>query len=132
MRRKYLEDLGRKATDNPEGWSVNDNRQEFWKEQRETYGFDERETWSLDLSIMLLLYERLMMFNEITEGKTDKTFHEFQYREETLTLQECLDCMLDSLRYVLSSNEIENYDMFHIKKQEVFEILALCHSSLWW
>jgi len=47
---KYLKDLGIQEDKTPQGWCPNDDRQKFWDKDRETYGFDSRETWSLHLN----------------------------------------------------------------------------------
>lgn len=43
---------------------INDKRQSKWKEQREAYGFDEREIWSLDTRIAIFLYPRILFYKE--------------------------------------------------------------------
>ena len=43
---------------------LDDDRQERWKEQRELYGFDEREVWSLYSRIAVFIYPRLKMYRE--------------------------------------------------------------------
>lgn len=133
MSRKYIEDLGIKFEDTPQGYCPNDLRENFWKEQREKYGFDSRETWSLDYSFRLWLYERLCMFNEI--NTIDTSYHKFQYKNMTLTLQDCIDKMIEGLkldltlgRYDQKRNEGETKD----KIQDIIPIFALCNQSLWW
>ena len=39
-----------------------DKRQGRWKKERKKYGFDERQTWNLNTTMIELLYERVMMF----------------------------------------------------------------------
>lgn len=43
---------------------VNDERQSNWKQQREEYGFDEREMWSLRDRLALFIYPRLKFFRD--------------------------------------------------------------------
>jgi len=132
MGRKYIDDLGIKLENTPQGWNENDPRQEEWAEDRKVYGFDERETWSLDFSLALWFYERLSMYNEITEDKIVKTYHTFEYKGETLTQQDCIDRMLDNLKYYLTENEYDNAELYWAKAEEIYELLALCHNVLWW
>jgi hypothetical protein len=47
---------------------ANDNRQDKWKSQREKYGFDSRETWSLFTTIAFFIYPRLIYFKDHTPG----------------------------------------------------------------
>ena len=47
---------------------TDDKRAPLWKEQREKYGFDERETWGLNTTIAAFVYPRLKMFAENTRS----------------------------------------------------------------
>jgi hypothetical protein len=129
--RKYIDDLGIKYEDTPQGWCPDDPREEKWEEEKEIYGFDSRETWSLDYSFRLWLYERLCMYNEI--NIVDTSFHKFEYKGETLTLQNCIDRMIEGLKLDLT---IEEYDLkkkeVQNKIDDVFPIFALCCPFLWW
>lgn len=42
----------------------NDKRQGKWAEQREKYGFDQRELWCLKSTLATFIYPRLMLFSE--------------------------------------------------------------------
>lgn len=122
--RKYLEDIGVELTNIPENWCPpDDERHPKWEKQRDLYGFDERDTWSLDYTIALLLYERLAMYNEV--NIIDTTVRTFDYNGETLTMQDCIDRMLNGLEIRLADDDCGDV-------AEVYEILALCHNSLWW
>jgi hypothetical protein len=70
MQQKYYEkqiDIG-----SPEQYYWNriedDPRQPKWQEQQNKYGFDERETWSLDFTFIAWVYPRLKMYREINAG----------------------------------------------------------------
>lgn len=101
MKRKYLDDLG--VTERPDTWNRNDKRQNVWKEERDTYGFDEREIWDLGYSFYCWLYERLMMYKE--NSCVVLSYHQFQYKGETLTQEECIDRMISGLKLVLCKEE---------------------------
>lgn len=134
MGRKYLEELNIKD-EFPWEWNKNDDRQKYWEEQRKEYGFDERDTWSLDYTMDLLLYERLCMYKEYVTGFIDLTFHKFTLKDEELTLGECLDRMIEGLRLNLT---LDDYDEKRKEEStaklisEVYDIYALCHRALWW
>jgi hypothetical protein len=131
MRRKYIDELGIKFEDTPPGLNSDDNRQETWKNQREKYGFDERETWSLDYSFKLWLYERLCMFNDV--NIIDTTYNTFEYEGKTLTFQECIDRMLEGLKLDLTLPENSSDRKQHEKEiNDVLPIFALCFNKLWW
>ncbi len=74
---KYFDDLGLK----PEEYGTNfvaddDKRAPRFAKQRELYGFDERETWALNITFIEWIYSRCMMYLEtaseivnITDGE---------------------------------------------------------------
>ena len=78
--RKYLEEIG--INNFPEKWE-SDTRQKEWDEQRHIYGFDERDTWSLDYSFYLWLYERTKMFLEV--ASIDLNCHKFDFKGKEYT-----------------------------------------------
>lgn len=127
---KYLKDLGIKETDTPQGWNPDDSRQEKWKQEREIYGFDSRETWSLDYTFRLWLYERLSMYNEI--NCIDTSFHKFEFKGQTITFQDCINRMLEGLKIELTIDEYERTEEQKEKTDEVIAIFALCYWCLWW
>lgn len=133
--RKYIDDLGIKFEDTPQGWCLkdSDSREDYWKIEREEYGFDSRETWALDYSFKLWLYERLCMYNEI--NNVDTSFHKFEYKGKTLTLQDCIDRMIEGLKLDLTLDEYDKKrDDAKIQEKidDVVQIFALCYRYLWW
>ena len=127
---KYLKDLGIKEDKTPQGWNKDDSRQERWIKEREIYGFDEKETWSMDFTFKLWLYERLSMYNEV--NCVDTSFHKYEFKGETITFQECIDRMLDGLKIELTTDEYRRTDEQKEKVEDIVNIFALCLPSLWW
>lgn len=134
MKRKYIDNLGIKYTETPQGWNadIGDNRLPRWEKERETYGFDERETWDIDYSFYLWLYERLMMYNEVNCINTE--FHKFDFEDEVLTQQQCIDRMIEGCELFLDQNKnnIKSTDEEFKKAGDVPYIFAMCIHSLWW
>ncbi|KAA9007285.1 hypothetical protein F4V43_02015 [Paenibacillus spiritus] len=131
--RKYIDDLGIKLEDTPQGWCPGDSREEGWSKQREIYGFDSRETWSLDYTFKLWLYERLRMYDEV--NVIDTGFHKFDYKGKLITFQECIDRMIEGLRLDLTLGDFsEERKIKEIdeKIEDVMPIFCLCHKCLWW
>jgi len=129
--RKYLSDLGLKKSIIPQHWGAkNDKRQEHWDKEKEIYGFDQRETWSLNSSFNIWLFERLSMYNEVNCINT--SFHEIEFKGEVLTFQDCIDKMLNGLKLELTISEydrtIEQAEIIN----DVVDIFALCYGLLWW
>ena len=140
MQRKYIDDLNIKFEDTPQGFcnqefieAAEGSRAEQWHKEREIYGFDSRETWSLDYNLKLWLYERLCMFNKV--NNIDTNSYKFKYKDKELTQQECIDKMIEGLRYDIT---LGIWDKQRIegevaeKIDDVFPILSLCINSLWW
>lgn len=130
MNHKYLNDIGVKNEDIPWNWNPEDGRQEKWKQQREEYGFDERETWSLDSTFEFWLYERLKMFNDI--NIVDTSYHKYEFENEQITFQDCIDRMLEGLEISLTVDEFDRTEEQNKKVEDVVKIFALCFRSLWW
>lgn len=93
MERKYLDDLP--FTDRPDLWNPNDGRQDEWKQQRDIYGFDEREIWSMDLTFFCWLYERLKFYKEC--ASFDLNYHQIDYKGVIYTQGELIDEMIKLL-----------------------------------
>lgn len=125
MGRKYLENIDWKPMDvNP-----NDSRHKEWAKERETFGFDETETWNLCDRLYEMIYERLKMFNDYNCVNTG--FHTFEYKDETLTMQQCIDRILVNLELAIK-NPVSYKEEIMDATQEAMDLLALCHATLWW
>lgn len=97
---KYEKELGLKEKDL--FWEtdqmLDDDRQERWKEQRELYGFDERDIWSLYSRIAVFIYPRLKMYRDFCSSSIP-----FGMTQEKW--EEILDSMLFAFAYV-SKNKL--------------------------
>lgn len=134
MSRKYLEELHSETVTNYCRLLENkeDDREAIWEKERQIYGFDNRETWSLDFTFYLWLYERLMMYKEIGGQAVDLTYHRFEYKNKEYTQLELIDEMLTRLRFCFSEeynewNE-EDYEYVH----EIEAIWAVILPAMWW
>ena len=105
-----------------------DPRNSKWKEQREIYGFDERETWQLDHTFFCWLYERLKMYNEVNFVNTK--FHTIEYDGKTLTHQECMDKMLEYCEIIILNKNVN--DSFIALEEKVLDLWKLSYRLFWW
>ena len=135
MSRKYLEELGIDINNNTP-WDRKRKYKMKYIKQRMKYGFDERETWSLDNTMNLLLYERLCRYKELAENMIDLDFHTFEFKGETLTQRQCIDRMIEGLKLDLT---LDMYDTIReddeqIKEKigDVWKLYDLCRNVLWW
>lgn len=132
MSRKYLEELHSETVTNYCRLLENkeDDREAIWEKERQVYGFDNRETWSLGFTFYLWLYERLMMYKEIGGQTVDLTYHRFEYKNKEYTQLELIDEMLTRLRFCFSEeyDEWNDYEYVH----EIEAIWAVILPAMWW
>ncbi len=136
MGRKYLDDIG--ITKGREHWWFDDDeypddeRVAKWAKEREIYGFDDRETWDLQTTFYLWLYERLMKYKESASKIINLNFHTFEYRGKKLTQENLIDLLIGLLKFFFS-NSYNEFDPVHNEKiLAIGEIWALILPSMWW
>lgn len=124
MNRKYLKDIGLTIEDIPLGFCLEEAKDEFrgrgkaWAHERKKYGFDSRETWSLDYTITLYLYERLSMYREkmhLVESEV-QNIKNISYKEKDYTHVEIVNEILEGLKLDLILDE---HDLSRIKNKEI-------------
>ena len=131
MGRKYLDDIGEDYSWvwKPEG----SERDELFEEERKIYGFDSRETWSLDYVFYMWLYERLKMYIEYAGEIVNLNFHKFVYKEKEYTQLELINMMIERLESYFKREDLfvsseEEYEPI----KEIGEIWALVLPAMWW
>ena len=131
MGRKYLDDIGEDYSWvwKPEG----SERDETFEREREIYGFDSRETWSLDYVFYMWLYERLKMYIEYAGEIVNLNFHKFVYKEKEYTQLELINMMIERLESYFKKEDLfvsseEEYESI----KEIGEIWALVLPAMWW
>ena len=135
VKRYYIDELGVKYEDTPQGWNPGDPRQKEWSKARKEIGFDERETWDLKYTVDLFLYERLCDYKNIAQGCIDLEFHTFEYENKKITQKECLDRMINGLKLEITLGPFDERreDPEIIKQiEDIYPIYNLCKESLWW
>jgi len=126
--RKYLDSIG--VIERPDTWNQDDNRQEIWANEREEYGFDERETWALNFSFYLWLYERLKRFVDVCNINLD--YHKFEYNGVEYTQRQMIDMMLERLEFSFKPeyNDFDKEQYAYVS--EVEKIWAVVLPAMWW
>ena len=131
MGRKYLDDIGEDYSWvwKPEG----SERDERFEKEREIYGFDSRETWSLDHVFYMWLYERLKMFVEIGGQVVDLNYNKFDFKGKEYTQLELINMMIERLESYFKKEDLfvsseEEYEPI----KEIGEIWALVLPAMWW
>lgn len=127
-KRAYIDELG---IETPQQFSTN-GKSNLRKKERMTYGFDARETYSLDSTMDMLLYERLKMYLKVTDEIINLTFHKFKYKNKIKTQEEMINILIDKLKVSLQK------DMYELTPSELeyisdrWEIWSLIHRHMWW
>ena len=129
MRRKYLDEIG--CVDRWDMWKRRKNAKEL-AGQRAEYGFDERETFSLQETFYQWLYERLKMYREVGGKVIDLTFHKFEWKGEERSQLEMIDLLIEELRWALvgGANIYDDGDCARL--QEIGEMWAVILPAMWW
>lgn len=125
---KYIKDLGIKKKDTPWGWDGNKEKKVKWKNQRKIYGFDTRETYSLDLTYAIWLYSRVKMYKEVADKIVDLSCHKFMIDDKEYTQIEIIDQILENTEIYLTSSADDNMKKL-IKAAELF---AKILPAMWW
>ncbi len=133
QKHKYLTDLGLKDNEIMQNiCEPDEDREPRWKEQREKYGFDDRETWGLDVSFCQWLYERLMMYKEIGGQTIDLNFHKFNIYGNNMTQLECIDMIIELLiPYLTHLDDIDNKHYFK-DLEKICYIWGKILPAMWW
>lgn len=121
-----------------------------WKKEQKKYGFDSRDTWNLDYTMVAILYERLKMYVEITFVDMEKTLvpHErpdFWNSSEKPTKEEIknfkenaefdkLDVLIDELILLCEKYLKEEYslDKGYEVTDEIWAKWARISPFVWW
>lgn len=132
--RKYLNDIGIKDKDLPWKWNPDDKRRPEWKEERKTYGFDERDTWSLYYTLTLLTYERLKDYRDrapVDMDQVDDTFgcNLFTFEDKDIVFGVAIDRILKSFENFLTA---EGRDGFDDEFTKCWALLGVILPGLWW
>lgn len=126
--RKYLNDLGSSGTIDVD---AEDRRHEKWTKEREVYGFDERDTWSLDYTMVELLYERLKMFMEYADEFINLEYHTFVIDDEDYTQKELIEEMIVLSERLIKDEDVGFEESADIKAR-IWLIWHVVHPAMWW
>ena len=135
IRNKYLEDIGlqpEQITSNTCG--DNDDRKSRWDKQRELYGFDERETWSLDQTFVEWIYSHLMMYLEIGGKIINLEYHKFEFKGREYTQREAIEYICKACENFLLDKSFD-----YEKERQIIEdmkgairLFAEIFPAMWW
>ena len=111
-----------------------DKRQGEWKKQRKKYGFDERQTWNLSTTMIELLYERVMMFKEVSF--VDLDLHKIIIDNEERSQSEWINIIIGLCEnYLMEDDTGEAVDLIMLSKElevRIWEIWSKISWHMWW
>lgn len=106
------------------------NREQFSKfeAQRRERGFDDSETWNLDMTIAKFILPRLIVFRQLNNGMPQ------EHTEESYNA--VLDEIIEGLTYKANEDEYDlspEEELVHFNKiTKAFELLSKHIHGLWW
>ena len=115
--RYYLDELN--VNPHFDGYE-SDNRFPIWQGEQQVYGFDETDTWNLNYTMLILLYERVCMYRDKTIINTD--FYDFKYKGETLTQGDIINKIIEKCEFIFTVDNFANsYDDNTEKIKQIIE-----------
>ena len=131
QRNKYLEDLGIPLVKIGTNFR-DDNDDEQWKKERELYGFDSRETWSLDKIFVEWLYSHLMMFVKDCDEVIDLDYYKFEFEGREYSQREAIDYILQACKNYLIWENLEEEEQRVKDLQSAVRLFAEILPAMWW
>lgn len=130
MKHKYLEEL--KLNGMPYIYEIDKNkeRQKIFEKQKEEFGFDERETWSLDNTFVIWLYERLSMYKKTAD--VDLEVGKFEHNGNTYNHIEIINEMLKLCKEILENTSSIDDDLYFSTMKKLTELWSLSICAMWW
>jgi hypothetical protein len=132
--RKILNDIGLESENLPWEMLANDKRQKLWKKERAEYGFDERDTWSLNYTLALLIYERLKFYRLYAPVEMDaKNAHEYVFLGSEVKLGTAIDRVLSGFEAYIKHDKFgPEYEEIYAEYIQCWALLGVIQPSLWW
>lgn len=158
MSRFYLDEIKKNINDGVNEIDVDDKRQETWQQERDKYGFDSRDTWSLDFTMTEMLYERLQMYMVKADEIVNLSYHTYDFGGKTYTQREIILEMINDaetfLKFEYDTIDELNEDDFntmtedemdahmdlygqweikaHHAKKRLWSMWAVVQHQMWW
>lgn len=108
--------------------------------EKNYHKFDERDTFNLDNTLVMYLYECLRYFQDVasqTIVMDDPTWRTFEVDGERLTKLQCIDRMVDDCKTILLYKEWEDehdleWPKIDAAKDDLFKVLSKVYWAMWW
>lgn len=96
--------------------------------------FDKRDTFNLNDTIVLWLYEQLRFFQSEASKIVDFTFHKFDIDGEELTQMECINRMIKDCKTIALGNDYNDaeFEKMDAAKDDLFKVFSKVYWAMWW
>lgn len=97
-------------------------------------GFDDRDTFNMDASLLMWLYQCLRFFQDEASKVVvyDSTERMFEIDGEQLTQLQCINRMVEDCKVALLSDDFEERDKMDAAMRDLFKVLAEVYWCMWW
>lgn len=107
----------------------------FPYDEEDYHEFDERDTFSLDSTIIMWLYERLRYFQDHVANivvMDDPTWRTFEVDGEQLTQLQCINRMVEDCKIILLGDEFDDHEKMDAAMRDLFKIFSEVYWAMWW
>lgn len=120
MNRQYLKNIGLLSEDLPDTVYTKegnmDKRANKYKKHLEKTGVNTVDTWNLDTTAMMWLYERLIEYKAEASKIVDLTYYKFNIDGEELTQKEAINLLIELAEAILAQPDNLNKNSNNYKK----------------
>ena len=102
--------------------------------EKDYHGFDERDTFNMDYTLIAWLYECLRYFQDKASKVVKLDYKErlFNVDDKELTLRQCIDRMVEDCKYILLDDADYDFKTLNVYKDDLFKVLSECFWAMWW
>lgn len=112
----------------------------FPYDEEDYHEFDERDTFSLDSTIVMWLYERLRYFQDHVVNivvMDDPTWRTFEVDGEQLTQLQCIDRMVEDCKIILLYEDWKDlgdkeWPKIDAAMRDLFKVFSEVYWAMWW
>ena len=142
---KYLDEIGAKeyftnfftSKKDIKREMAEDGRAKKWQKERDEYGFDSRETWNLDSTMIEWIYTRFKMYKEVCNVDLDVEYIKFPYTDaegiRDLSQADAIDLILDRCEKYIKADFQEAKDMYsELFDDNFWKLFGELLPAMWW
>lgn len=118
------------------------DRLPFPYDEEDYHDFDERDTFNMDATLIVWLYQCLRFFQDEASQIVNFDYHKFEIDGEELTQRQCIDRMVEDCKTILLYDEgkfddwREEHEYFEnfieSAKNDLFKVLSKVYWAMWW